>query len=64
MIIAIDGPAGSGKSTIASLIAERLKFDKLDTGAMYRAIAYISFDTSSNDQLVEKMKKYGIVASN
>lgn len=41
MIIAIDGPAGSGKSTIANLIAERLKFDKLDTGAMYRTVAFI-----------------------
>lgn len=41
MIIAIDGPAGSGKSTIANLIAKRLGFDKLDTGAMYRTVAYI-----------------------
>ena len=41
MIIAIDGPAGSGKSTIANLIADRLKFDKLDTGAMYRTVAFV-----------------------
>ena len=41
MIIAIDGPAGSGKSTIANLIAKRLKFDKLDTGAMYRTVAFV-----------------------
>ena len=41
MIIAIDGPAGSGKSTIADLIADRLKFDKLDTGAMYRTVAFV-----------------------
>lgn len=38
MIITIDGPAGTGKSTVAQLIAERLGFDFLDTGAMYRAI--------------------------
>lgn len=38
MIIAIDGPAGSGKSTIAKLIAQKLNFLYLDTGAMYRAI--------------------------
>lgn len=38
-IIAIDGPAGSGKSTTARLVAERLKFFYLDTGAMYRAVA-------------------------
>ncbi len=40
MIIAIDGPAGSGKSTVAKLVATRLGFHYLDTGAMYRAIAF------------------------
>jgi len=40
MIIAIDGPAGSGKSTVAKLVAARLGFRYLDTGAMYRAVAY------------------------
>ena len=40
MIIAIDGPAGSGKSTVAKLLAKRLGFHFLDTGAMYRAVAY------------------------
>jgi len=39
MIIAIDGPAGSGKSTVAKLVATRLGFTYLDTGAMYRAVA-------------------------
>ncbi len=38
MIITIDGPAGTGKSTVARAVAERLGFDFLDTGAMYRAI--------------------------
>jgi cytidylate kinase len=38
MIITIDGPAGTGKSTVARIVAERLGFDFLDTGAMYRAI--------------------------
>lgn len=38
-IIAIDGPAGSGKSTTARLVAKRLGFLYLDTGAMYRAVA-------------------------
>jgi len=40
MIIAIDGPAGSGKSTVAKLVARRLSLHYLDTGAMYRAVAY------------------------
>jgi hypothetical protein len=39
MISTIDGPAGTGKSTVAQAVAERLGFDFLDTGAMYRAIA-------------------------
>lgn len=38
LIIAIDGPAGSGKSTVAKLVAQRLKFLYVDTGAMYRAL--------------------------
>jgi cytidylate kinase len=38
MVITIDGPAGTGKSTVAHAVAERLSFDFLDTGAMYRAI--------------------------
>jgi cytidylate kinase len=38
-IIAVDGPAGSGKSTVSRLLAKRLKYIYLDTGAMYRAVA-------------------------
>jgi cytidylate kinase len=38
MVITIDGPAGTGKSTVALAVAERLGFDFLDTGAMYRAV--------------------------
>jgi len=40
MIIAIDGPAASGKSTVARALAKRLGFGYLDTGAMYRAVAH------------------------
>ena len=40
MIIAIDGPAGSGKSTIAKLVAKRLNYRYIDTGVMYRAVAW------------------------
>jgi cytidylate kinase len=39
MVIAIDGPAGAGKSTVARAVAERLGYTYLDTGAMYRAVA-------------------------
>lgn len=41
MIITIDGPAGSGKSTAARALAERLGFQFLDTGAMYRVVTYV-----------------------
>lgn len=41
MIVAIDGPAGSGKSTVARRLAERLGFVYLDTGAMYRALTWL-----------------------
>ena len=39
-VIAIDGPAGSGKSTVARAVASRLHLDYLDTGAMYRAVTF------------------------
>ena len=42
MIVAIDGPAGTGKSTVASMLAHRLGFRYLDTGAMYRALTWIA----------------------
>lgn len=44
MIIAIDGPAGSGKSTIAQAVARRLNLTYLDTGAMYRAVTLIALE--------------------
>lgn len=50
--IAIDGPAGAGKSTIARKVAAELGFVYVDTGAMYRAMAYyfLQHDISSEDQ--------------
>ncbi|CAN5602244.1 (d)CMP kinase [soil metagenome] len=43
-VIAIDGPAGAGKSTIARAVADRLGFEYLDTGAMYRALALAAIE--------------------
>ena len=45
MIIAIDGPAGSGKSTIAREVAKRLGMRYLDTGAMYRTITLLALES-------------------
>lgn len=42
MLVAIDGPAGSGKSSVAQAVAERLGFAKLDTGATYRVVALVA----------------------
>ncbi len=43
-VIAIDGPAGSGKSTVSRALADRLGIGRLDTGAMYRAVAWAVLD--------------------
>src|SRR3954468_9836888 len=47
MVIAIDGPAGAGKSTVARAVAERLGFTFLDTGAMYRAVGLATLETGA-----------------
>ena len=55
MIVAIDGPAGAGKSTVARRLAERLQLRYLDTGAMYRALTWLAlkraFDLSDGERL-------------
>jgi CMP/dCMP kinase len=59
-VIAIDGPAGSGKSTVARRLAERLGLDYLDTGAMYRAVTFAALrrgiDPADTDP-VEKLAR-------
>lgn len=52
MIITIDGPAGAGKSTVTRLLAQRLDFQYLDTGAMYRTVTWsaIEQDINLNDE--------------
>ncbi|MDD5073551.1 MAG: (d)CMP kinase [Candidatus Omnitrophica bacterium] len=47
-VIAIDGPAGSGKSTVAKLVAQRLGFLYIDTGAMYRALTVKALQTKTD----------------
>lgn len=53
--IAIDGPSAAGKSTIANILAKQLGFSHLDTGAMYRCVAYLAkekkIDQNDEDQL-------------
>ena len=57
MVIAIDGPAGSGKSTVAKIVAEKLRFRYIDTGSMYRAVAWKSLlknvDLSNKEMVAE-----------
>ncbi|GAB6098463.1 (d)CMP kinase [Halanaerocella petrolearia] len=61
LTIAIDGPAGAGKSTVAKSVADKLGYIYIDTGAMYRAITFkalqIGIDLESKDDLVELAKK-------
>ena len=63
MIIAIDGPAGSGKSTISKLIAQKLGFLYIDTGAMYRALTLKAIEQKLESgeplQLIEIARKIG-----
>ncbi|RDI73842.1 cmk: cytidylate kinase [Gaiella occulta] len=47
MIVAIDGPAGAGKSSVARALARRLGFRYLDTGAMYRALTWLALQTGT-----------------
>ncbi len=54
IIVTIDGPAGTGKSTVAQALAERLGLDLLDTGAMYRAAAAIAIDRGLIDDINAK----------
>jgi len=59
MIITIDGPAGTGKSTVAQLVAHALGFDFLDTGAMYRAVGLAALRRHTN---LEDQRELAFVA--
>ncbi|MDH7604238.1 MAG: (d)CMP kinase [Melioribacter sp.] len=63
IIIAIDGPAGSGKSTAAKNLAKKLGFNYLDTGAMYRAITFMALQkgiVDDVDAVIEMTKKINL----
>ena len=65
MIVAIDGPAGAGKSTVARALAERLHFRYLDTGAMYRALTWLAMhggiDLSDGEKLADLARAEPVV---
>jgi cytidylate kinase len=67
MIIAIDGPAGSGKSTVARAVATKLGLDYLDTGAMYRSVAFAAIrrgiDPDDTDAVAELARRVTIDVS-
>ena len=64
IVIAIDGPAGAGKSTISKIIAEKLKIEFIDTGAMYRAITLkilqSNIDLSDELQLLKLLENTSV----
>lgn len=58
MVIAVDGPAGAGKSTVCRLLAERLKFAYLDTGAMYRSVAWSLIEQGAQSEDSASIKNH------
>src|SRR5438132_2761099 len=57
LVIAIDGPAGSGKSTVAQRVADELGYLYIDTGAMYRAATWLVMNQNINPQDLETIVK-------
>ncbi|TWT10448.1 (d)CMP kinase [Streptococcus sp. sy004] len=55
--IAIDGPASSGKSTVAKIVADKLGYTYLDTGAMYRSVTYLALKNKLSEEQVEDLVK-------
>ena len=68
MIIAIDGPSGSGKGTVAKMLAKKLNYTYIDTGAMYRCVSLKSLreniKINEEDKIVELLKNMDIKLTN
>ena len=62
MVVAIDGPAGAGKSTVARRLAERLGFIYIDTGAMYRAVALWALRQGIDTRDMHRMEQLALAA--
>ena len=56
-VVAIDGPAGAGKGTVAALVAERLELVNIDTGAMYRCVTLDCLERGIDSTQIEEIKK-------
>lgn len=63
LVVAIDGPAGAGKSTIAKLVAEQLGYAYIDTGAMYRSVTWKFLQTKKafNEQLISELAEKMVI---
>ena len=63
LVVAIDGPAGAGKSTIAKLAAEKLGYSYIDTGAMYRSVAWKFLQTGEafDEAFISKLSQEMVI---
>ena len=56
-VVAIDGPAGTGKGTVTTIVSERLNLIYIDTGAMYRAVCVKALRNNIKPEEIEKIEK-------